>query len=131
MKLLIAEDIAVNQLVISAYLKSENFTIDFADNGKIALEKFKQTSYDMVLMDIEMPIVDGYLATRQIRDFERAQGLARTPVIALTAAVFADSVRDIIEAGCDGHIAKPVKKETLLKKIRQFAKPNARSNGTS
>jgi two-component system sensor histidine kinase/response regulator len=121
LRLLVAEDIAVNQFVLSAYLKLEPFTIDFADDGKIAVEKFKNARYDLVLMDIEMPILDGYEATRQIREFERSQSMSRTPILALTAAVFDESVREIIQAGCDGHISKPVKKEALLHTIRQFA----------
>ncbi len=70
-------------------------------------------------MDIQMPIMDGYTATRSIRTWEREEGRAKTPIIALTASAMEESVRKAREAGCDAHVTKPVKKATLIDAIMQ------------
>ncbi|HXN87301.1 MAG TPA: response regulator, partial [Candidatus Binataceae bacterium] len=85
-RILVAEDSPDNQLLISAYLKNTSCEIDFADNGEIAVEKFTKNHYDMVLMDIQMPVMDGYAATHSIRRWEREHDAPRTNIIALTAS---------------------------------------------
>jgi CheY-like chemotaxis protein len=76
-------------------------------------------AYDVVLMDIQMPVLDGYGAVRKIRQWEVANKRARTPIIALSAAALESDVHRAIEAGCDMHVSKPVKKSTLLKAIAE------------
>jgi CheY-like chemotaxis protein len=124
----VAEDSADNRLLVSAYLRHEPHLLDFAENGQIAVEKFMTQQYDMVLMDIQMPQLDGLGATQIIRKWETDQGRAATPIIALTASsAMEEDVRRIIEAGCDMHVSKPVKKSVLLAAIRDAAVPRQRS----
>jgi CheY-like chemotaxis protein len=81
----------------------------------------KAEPYDLVLMDIQMPVVDGYKATRAIRQWEREQRLVPASIIALTASALGDAARRSLEAGCDAHLTKPVKKASLIETIREFA----------
>ncbi len=119
--ILVAEDSPDNRLVISAFLRRTPCKLDFAEDGKIAFDKFTAHHYDLVFMDMHMPVMDGYAATRAIRQFELDTGAARTPIVALTASVFEDAAKRVREAGCDDHVSKPVKKVTLLETIRKYA----------
>jgi two-component system sensor histidine kinase/response regulator len=114
LKILLADDSRDNRLLVKAYFKKLPYTLHEAENGAIAVEMFKAGSYDLVLMDIEMPIMDGYTATRAMRAIEKDVGGRRIPILALTASVLAEALSKALDAGCDMHIAKPVKKETLL-----------------
>ena len=117
MAILLAEDSEDNARLIHLYLKNFNCSLDIAEDGVQALEKFASRHYDLVLMDVQMPRMDGYTATRQIRKMEAEKGLPRTTIFALTAhAIKGDELKSL-QAGCDGHITKPVKKETLLEII--------------
>ncbi|MDA8157378.1 MAG: response regulator [Actinomycetota bacterium] len=117
MHILLAEDSEDNARLVQFYLKNSNCTLDIAENGLEAIEKFTASHYDLVLMDVQMPGMDGYTATRRIREMERQKGLVHTPIIALTAhAIKGDDLKSF-QAGCDGHITKPVKKETLLEAL--------------
>ncbi len=120
LRILLADDSPDNRMLIDAYMKKAPYTIDHAEDGSIAVEKVKANHYDLVLMDIQMPVMDGYTATRTIREWERTQGLARMPIIALTASALDESVRRSLEAGCDAHISKPVKKSTLFEVILEI-----------
>ena len=73
-------------------------------------------------MDVEMPVMDGYTATAEIRKFEKKQGRAPTPIVALTAHAMAENVRESLRSGCDRHISKPFKKAELLEAIRVLTK---------
>ncbi len=119
LKVLLADDSRDNRLLVHAYFKKLPYIIDEAENGAVAVEKFKTGSYDVVLMDIEMPIMDGYSATRAIRAIERNTGRRRVPILALTASVLTNALKKAHDAGCDAHIAKPVKKATLLAAVRK------------
>ncbi|MGH7815416.1 MAG: response regulator [Candidatus Binataceae bacterium] len=116
--ILLADDAPDNRFLVRAFLKDAPYAIDEAEDGVAALEKFKLGRYGLVLMDIRMPRMDGYEATRAIREFEREAGRERTPVVALTASALDEAVRKALDAGCDAHIAKPVKKTALLTAIR-------------
>jgi signal transduction histidine kinase/CheY-like chemotaxis protein len=120
-RLLLAEDSPDNRLVIAAFLRREPYDVDFAENGEIALDRFGAKSYDVVLMDIQMPVMDGLAATRLIRRWESQHGGGHTPVIALTASALEEDVRNAIAAGCDLHLAKPIKKLVLLEALRNSA----------
>ncbi|HEY6418578.1 MAG TPA: response regulator [Candidatus Binataceae bacterium] len=128
-RILLAEDSPDNQLLISAFLRRTGCEIDLAENGEIALEKFTHHHYDLVLMDMQMPIMDGYMATRSIRNWEREHDAPRTSIVALTAAAMDDDLVKTRAAGCDAHVAKPVKKAILLEVIRKYAAQPARANG--
>ena len=112
MKLLLVEDTEDNRLLIEAFLKKSSVEIDYAGDGKSAFEKFKKNVYDLVLMDIQMPVMDGYTATRKIRAWEKRVGAEETPIIALTAYALKGDAEKCLDAGCNTHVAKPVKMDT-------------------
>jgi two-component system sensor histidine kinase/response regulator len=121
MKILLVEDTEDNRLLIEAFLKKSSVEIDEAENGKIAFEKFKKNVYDLVLMDMQMPVMDGYTATKKIRVWEKRVGAEATPVIALTAFALKGDAEKCLDAGCNTHVAKPVKMETLVEVLKKFA----------
>jgi signal transduction histidine kinase/DNA-binding response OmpR family regulator len=117
-RVLLVEDSPDNQLLVRSYLKETEYILDIADHGAMALEKFKSTHYDVILMDMQMPVMDGYAATRAIRSWEREHDVPSTPIIALTALALKEEGMRILEAGCNTHLTKPVKKSTLLEVLR-------------
>lgn len=119
-RLLIVEDSESSRAMICSHLREEDFDFDEADNGAVAVEKAKTTHFDLILMDINMPMMDGYEAMRRIRQWEQARGLTRTPIIAFTASSFEEDVHQAIENGADLHVAKPVKKEALAAAIKSL-----------
>jgi two-component system sensor histidine kinase/response regulator len=127
MRILVADDAEDNRILIEAYLRKSVCQLDLVGSGSEAIEHFKQRRYDVVLMDLHMPETDGYEAIRQMRAWEQAQGLRRTPIIALTAAVLEDAVRQSLEAGCDNHLSKPVKRSTLFSILQEAAAPPKRA----
>jgi len=123
LKILLVDDSDDNRLLVKTYLKGDAYQIDEAENGEQAVALFQSGLYDLVLMDMQMPVMDGYTATRAIRRWEEEQGKNRTPVIALTAYALTEDAAKSEEAGCDTHLTKPVKKAVLLEAIRRFAAP--------
>jgi PAS domain S-box-containing protein len=117
LKVLLVEDAENNRVLIRSYLKKTPFIVDEAENGQVAVDKFKTGSYDIVLMDVQMPVMDGYTATLEIRNWERQRSARPTPVLALTAHVFKDDIKQSLNAGCNAHLTKPIKKEALLEAI--------------
>ena len=120
LNVLLVEDSPDNQLLIQSYLKHTDYALEIAEHGAIALEKFRQGHYDVVLMDIQMPVMDGYAATRAIRAWEQEQNLPPTQIIALTALALKEEGTRILEAGCNTHLTKPVKKTTLLEILQAY-----------
>lgn len=132
LRILLADDSPDNCLLIRAYFKTLPWAIELAENGLIAIEKFKASPHDLVLMDVRMPEMDGLTATRVIRNWERAQGLAPTPIVALTASALAEDVERSLAAGCDAHVSKPVRKNVLIEAIRAIVAEKAlEPNGTA
>ncbi len=122
-RILMVEDAIVNVFVIKAYLAKTGYSLDVAQDGQAALDKLTNgVHYHLVLMDVQMPVMDGYTVTRKFREWERQNGRARTPVVALTAHAFKEDVEVAIEAGADGHLTKPVSRETLLEAVRIYRK---------
>jgi len=117
LRILLAEDSPDNRLLIAAYFKRLPYRVETAENGKIAVEKFISDRYDLVLMDIQMPVMDGYAAVRTIRAWEVEHRRPATPILALTASTLDDDIRRAFDVGCNTHIAKPVRKATLLAAI--------------
>ena len=118
LRILFADDSTDNRTLVRAFLKKTPYHLDEVENGRQAIDGFIAAGdYDLVLMDIQMPEVDGYAATRAIREWEREHSRARTPIIALTASVFNEAVRLTRAAGCDAHVGKPISKATLLRAI--------------
>ncbi len=118
LQILMADDSHDNRALIRAYLKKTPYLLVEAEDGQAAIDKFVAGNFDLVLMDIQMPNVDGYEATSTIRVWEVANSRRRTPIVALTASALEEAVHRTREAGCDAHITKPVKKSTLLGAIR-------------
>ena len=114
LRVLLVEDSLDNQLLVRAYLKQTDHSLEIAEHGAIAIEKVQATHYDVILMDMHMPVMDGYSATKTIRSWEREHDLPATPIIALTALALKEESARIFEAGCNTHLTKPVKKSTLL-----------------
>jgi len=113
LRLLVAEDNPTNQLVARRLLEKLGLTADFASDGKEALRMLAQKPYDVVLMDCQMPGMDGYTATRQIRAGEVAGLNPRVPIIALTAYAMPSDRLKCIEAGMDDYLSKPLRVEEL------------------
>ena len=124
-RILLVEDNPENVVLMQAYLENLSISLDFASNGVEAVEKRLQNSYDLVLMDIQMPVMDGYTATQQIRLWERENGVPRVPIVALTAHAFSGALAQSLDAGCDGHLTKPVERMDLLENIAHFATSGA------
>jgi signal transduction histidine kinase/CheY-like chemotaxis protein len=119
MRILVAEDNLTNQRVASLILEPFGAELYFAENGVAAVELFTTGSFDVVLMDMQMPQMDGLTATRRIREYEKASGRARTPIAMLSANAMEQHVRLATAAGCDGHIAKPVTPTSLIAGLNQ------------
>ena len=115
--ILLVEDSPDNRTITVAYLQDTPYRVDIAENGAIACEKFAAGDYDMVLMDRQMPVMDGLTATRAIRKWEQANHRLPTPIIALTAAALKGDREKCIAAGCTAFLTKPIKQEVLLQTI--------------
>ncbi len=118
--LLLAEDVALNREIFRALLEETQIRIDMAENGRIALDKFKNSpgTYDIIIMDMQMPEMDGFEATRIIRglDLERAKTV---PIIAMTASAFKEDIEKCLAGGMNDHLAKPIDERAVIDKIRR------------
>jgi PAS domain S-box-containing protein len=117
-KVLVVEDVELNQLLMKTLLEDFGFKCDIADNGKIAIEKLEKNKYDIVLMDLQMPVMNGFLATDYIRNTLKSQ----IPIIALTADVTTVDLHECKAAGMNDYIAKPVDDRKLYSKIVNLIK---------
>jgi signal transduction histidine kinase/ActR/RegA family two-component response regulator len=113
LRVLAAEDIPTNQLVLKTIMQSFGVEITMVDNGRQAVEAWLAEPYDLVLMDIQMPEMDGIAATRAIRAAETELGRPRTPIIAVSANAMTHQVKEYLAAGMDGHVAKPIELSKL------------------
>ena len=120
-RVLLVEDSLDNRTLIIHYLKGRAFEVESAENGLEAVEKFRDRRFDVVLMDMQMPVMDGYSATHEIRRWESETGHKRTPILALTAFALKGDERKSLEAGCDDHLTKPIKKRVLLQALERYA----------
>jgi CheY-like chemotaxis protein len=116
--ILLVEDNFSNQQIISLYIRNEVSKIDIAFNGKEALEKFGMAKYDLILMDVQMPIMDGFKATQKIREIENSTN-THVPIIAVTANAFPEDKERCLLAGMDDYISKPFQPDELITKIRE------------
>jgi CheY-like chemotaxis protein len=128
-KVLAAEDNLTNQLVLRTLLEMAEFEVSIVGNGEEAVAQWEKQDWDLILMDVQMPVMDGPEATRLIRAREAASGRARIPILALTANTMAHQVDGYLADGMDGHIAKPIDAETLFRSIlgvlETYAQPEA------
>jgi len=120
-RILVAEDNNISTKVIRGMLGKLNLHPDTASNGEEALRAMKAQRYDLVLMDCEMPILDGFSATRQLRAWEMGNQRVRTPVVALTAHILSEHKEQARQAGMDGHMAKPIEMSQLRELVEHWA----------
>jgi CheY-like chemotaxis protein len=113
-KVLAAEDNTVNQLVLKTILHQVGADLTVVDDGEQAVEAWEREAWDVILMDVQMPVMDGPTAARRIRLREREIGRARTPIVALTANVMTHQTADYLAAGMDDCVAKPIQVAALL-----------------
>jgi signal transduction histidine kinase/ActR/RegA family two-component response regulator len=113
LRILAAEDNPTNRLVLKTVLQAIGVEPVIVDNGRLAVDYWKSSPVDLVLMDVQMPVLDGLLATREIRALEAERGLPRTPIIALSANAMKHQVDEYLAAGMDAHLAKPIQLEKL------------------
>ncbi|GAB6044052.1 PAS domain S-box protein [Endothiovibrio diazotrophicus] len=118
--ILAAEDNPDNALLLRAYLKRTPHHLELVENGERAVAAVQARRFDLILMDMQMPVMDGYSATRAIRAWEREQGRTPIPILALTAHALGEDHRRSLDAGCDEHLNKPLKKPQLLTAIERF-----------
>ncbi|ROS05280.1 signal transduction histidine kinase [Sinobacterium caligoides] len=125
LSVLVAEDNKVNQLVIQKMLEKNNHQVTIVENGRKAVEMYKSRheSFQLVLMDCEMPVLDGYCATEQIRRFERQQGVARKPIVAFTAHALPEHTQRCYASGMDEVMAKPIS-EPIIQQVIERIKRN-------
>jgi signal transduction histidine kinase/ligand-binding sensor domain-containing protein/ActR/RegA family two-component response regulator len=131
LRVLVVEDNRVNQLVTRRLLERQGMQVSLASNGLEAVEAWEQTEVDLVLMDVQMPVMDGFEATIRIRACEHRLRSKRTPILALTAHAAREDREKCLEAGMDGYVSKPIDIESLMATIREFAAPTANQVGTS
>ena len=122
---LLVEDHPINQKLATNLLERWGHRVTLAENGKLAVEVMRGRRFDIVLMDMMMPVMDGLEATRQIRVAEMENSVPRTPIIAMTANAMQGDRENCLEVGMDDYIAKPIKSQDLQQLLRQYAKGDA------
>jgi len=121
LRVLVAEDNEVNRLVLQTMIDGNRCNVAFAINGQAAVDAFRKGDFDIVLMDISMPVMDGFAATEEIRKYESETGALRTPVICVSAHAFEDQRHKSAESGMDDYLTKPVNKTALMTVIEKWA----------
>lgn len=121
-RLLLAEDNLLNQQVAVELLQDAGYEVEVAQNGEEAVRMVGEQAYDAVLMDMEMPVMDGITATRRIREDERFTSL---PILAMTANAMAGDRERCLEAGMNDHVAKPIDPEGLLRTVERWVASGA------
>ena len=139
-RILLAEDYPTNQQVVLRHLRSTGYIVDLAENGQIAVDAYRKKHYDLILMDIQMPIMDGYQATTMIRNVEvktrkmragnHLVGKDRAPIIAMTAHATKGDKEKCLQAGMDDYITKPLRRKELLKIVNKWIKSAVKVNPT-
>ncbi|MBF0368709.1 MAG: PAS domain S-box protein [Magnetococcales bacterium] len=128
LKILLVDDSEDNLFLIQAFLKKTPHKIVTAMDGLQALKKFKSHDFDLVLMDMLMPVLDGYEATRRIRGWEKQEGRLPVTIMALTAQALKEDLDRTLTSGCDGHLTKPIKKLRLIQELERIAEEIERSS---
>ncbi|HEX7675414.1 MAG TPA: ATP-binding protein [Bdellovibrio sp.] len=119
-RILVVDDTEDNRFLLLTYLKKYPFDVVQAENGKEAVDKATKESFDLILMDIQMPVMDGYVATQKIREWEKVHQKKPIPIIAVSANAMAEDVQKSLDAGCTEHLTKPVKKTALLEMVQRY-----------
>jgi CheY-like chemotaxis protein/HPt (histidine-containing phosphotransfer) domain-containing protein len=120
-RILVTDDYPTNQQVALMHLTAAGFDVDLADNGQQAVDAVAEKSYDLILMDIQMPVLNGFDATSKIREVEAASGRnGRTPIIALTASALKGDEEKCLSAGMDGYLSKPIRRRQLIQAVDRW-----------
>ena len=131
LRILLVEDSPDNRTIAMAYVEDTPYQVDIAENGAIACQMFKAGAYDLLLMDRQMPVMDGLTATRAIRAWEQGNDKSATPIIALTASALKGDREMCLAAGCTAFLTKPIKQDVLLQAIKEHSKVGAASKEES
>lgn len=121
LRILLVDDSPENRLLVQAYLKDTPYEVEMAENGQVAVHRFISDNYDLVLMDMEMPVMDGISATKAIRKWERQNDAKPVPILALTAYALKEETQRMLDAGCSAHLTKPIKRAELLEAICAYS----------
>ena len=119
LNILVVDDSEDNLTLMERYFSKTQCNVDFINNGLDAFEQIKANNYDLVLMDIQMPKLDGFETTKMIRAYELEQNVEPTKIVALSAHVNKTSIDQMMDSGCNDHLAKPIKKRELFKFINE------------
>jgi signal transduction histidine kinase/DNA-binding response OmpR family regulator len=125
-RVLLVDDSEESRALVEEFLRPSGAFVEYAANGTAALEKMESETFDVVLMDLHLPGMDGFATTRAIRKVERDHHRPPVPVIALSADALAETVRRSLAVGCSVHLSKPITKAALLEAIELYAKPRSR-----
>jgi two-component system, sensor histidine kinase and response regulator len=117
--ILVVDDVEINRELLRLTLEKQGHRITMANNGQEAVEQFSQTVFDVIFMDMQMPVMDGYEAVREIRKVEQIQNLARTPIVAMTAYALQGDREKCLDAGMDGYLSKPARPAEILAMLNQ------------
>jgi CheY-like chemotaxis protein len=130
-KVLIAEDNMVNRMVLTKYIDDNEFEVIVAENGEQAIDLFKQHAPAIVMMDLSMPVMDGFEATARIRSYETEANLLRTPIVATTAHVLDEDRERCRKAGMDDFLAKPIKKSFVEEVFERWLGDEPQKSGAA
>ncbi len=127
MRILLVDDSPDNRFLITSFLENPGYEVETAENGEVGVDKFRRGAFDLVLMDLQMPVMDGYAATRAIRQWEQERGVEQpTPIIALTASGVTGEELSRLTDGWTAHLAKPITKKTLVGMVDSHRPKRAR-----
>jgi PAS domain S-box-containing protein len=120
-RILIADDNVITLLLVKEFLRDiPNLELDTAGDGEVALRLARVKSYDLIIMDLQMPVMDGLTATRRIREWESQQQVSHAPIVAFTANSLESELREALDAGCDAYLTKPVSKQEVIDTVLKF-----------
>jgi len=123
-RILVVDDSPDNRLLVQVYLKTGPYELAFEQDGKAAVDRFAGSDFDLILMDVRMPVMDGLAATCAIRRLERERGADAIPILALSAKAGVRDIERSVAAGCNAHLSKPISKLELVDAIEKYRRPS-------
>lgn len=130
LRILVAEDTEENVMILKAFLKKLPYELEVVERGDLAVDQFMENYYDVILMDMQMPVMNGYEATRKIREIESLEKRTHTPIIALTAYAAANDLKKCLDAGCDSFVTKPFKRDLILLALSEITRTTGSAKKT-
>ncbi|HEY1079991.1 MAG TPA: response regulator, partial [Bdellovibrio sp.] len=123
LRILVVDDVDDNRNLFGIYLRNTIHSVHFAQSGREAVEISNNEHFDIIFMDVQMPGMDGHEATRLIRKLEQQNKRSPAHIVACTANAFSEDVHKSLQAGCDKHLSKPIRKDTLIQTINHVSNP--------